>query len=212
MDVYCQMLYCVSSAALRSNSAAFSSQCSLGEVLALLGGDCMAQACMYFLVGWCLIAILEILPLLLLACTQVGIVAGFCGLIPLVLTFPLKVYLLKKAAVHQRQARDLQTKRLDISNDGIAANVPVKLLGAEEIVYNKAMDIRQQEQKHLFWVAMSNAATLSGRLILPAIMAWTAMLATWEQGTAVSSRIFTVYGFYSTIAVRRCNIFRLFSI
>jgi len=103
-------------------------------------------------------------------CFQVGVLASFAGLVPMLIYLPSSLIVANLAGKHQSIVHGLKVQRMDIVNDGIAFNPVIKLLKAEALMEASMADFRSQEEKHTRWFSVSSALTLSMQLSVATLM------------------------------------------
>lgn len=168
-----QLIWSVQASILRSTQSSLSGFSS-SEVVSLAGIDAMAVRWNAASISYLFAVPIELGVLIWLSTTQVGVIATFISMIPLVIMFLLKMFFVRLAAPRQKKARGLNAKRFGILNEGISSNSVVKLMGTSSLLLDTLMSLRKQEQKMSMMYAVSNAVSLMSQVFVAPMMAWIA--------------------------------------
>lgn len=168
-----QLRWCINTVTLDGSLASFSTNSSIGEVMSLLGSDTAQVEWALGGMVYAVVSPIEAVVMVVLACLSIGIEPCLAGLIPLsIYLFPVKLLLLQQGQKYQAKARNLQSERLNISNDGIANNGVLKYLGTEELILDRVKEMRKKEERYMIPMSLSNATSLAGQVMFLITTHW----------------------------------------
>jgi hypothetical protein len=200
-----QIIWSVHAASLRATQAT-AGPFPVAEVVSLAGIDGMAIEWFLWYMPWLFTSPIEGGVCFALSCLTVGADVACLSLAVFVFVFGIKLLLMRRAAGQQEKARVINAERFGLLSEAINANAVVKLTGVDNMMLEGLKKMRAREERRLWWMAASNAASILITVSLAPAMAWVSMIGmSMLSNTINSAAIMTVLGYY------RCFFFSFLS-
>ena len=114
---------------------------------------------------------LEIVVILLLVTTQVGVASTFISLTPMLVVLAYKLYLMKVTSPQLVQARETNSLRFGLLNECIRSNYVLKWMGISDLMLERLQTYRKKEEKKLTLAAIAETTSIWSQVVLAPLMA-----------------------------------------